>query len=50
MRTRNLADVRSDSDLAVQAAAGSTPAFEELYRRHAPAAWGLACEIGRAHV
>ncbi len=45
MRTRNLADVRSDSDLAVQAAAGSTPAFEELYRRHAPAAWGLACAV-----
>ncbi|MDQ1437909.1 MAG: hypothetical protein QOK43_1538 [Acidimicrobiaceae bacterium] len=40
----SLADpaVVADADLAERAAAGDNRAFEELYRRHAPAAWRVA--------
>ncbi|MCA1673155.1 MAG: sigma-70 family RNA polymerase sigma factor, partial [Actinobacteria bacterium] len=34
--------VPSDAELAVEASAGRSVAFEELYRRHAPAAWRVA--------
>lgn len=35
-------DGRADSELVLRAAAGDAAAFEELYRRHAPAAWRVA--------
>lgn len=45
LRTRQPADARADGDLAAEAAAGSTAAFEELYRRHAAAAWRVATAV-----
>jgi RNA polymerase sigma factor (sigma-70 family) len=40
----SLIDV-ADADLAQRAAAGDNPAFAELYRRHADAAWRLAYTV-----
>ena len=38
-------DVRSDAELATDAAAGSSAAFESLYRRHSEAAWRVAYAV-----
>ena len=46
VRRRSLV-ARSDDALARDAAAGGVEAFGELYRRHAPAAWGVAQAILR---
>ena len=35
----------SDAELASRASKGDSPAFEELYRRHAPAAWRIAYAV-----
>src|SRR5207302_3425098 len=40
-------DVRSDADLTDAAARGESAAFEELYRRHADAAWRVAMAVTR---
>jgi RNA polymerase sigma factor (sigma-70 family) len=40
-------DVRTDDELVTAAAGGSRTAFEELYRRHADAAWGVAMSVTR---
>jgi RNA polymerase sigma factor (sigma-70 family) len=41
-RSRRTAVLLSDADLASRAAAGEVDAFDELYRRHAEAAWRVA--------
>jgi RNA polymerase sigma factor (sigma-70 family) len=38
-------EARPDAVLAAEAAAGSTSAFEQLYRRHAEAAWRVASAV-----
>jgi RNA polymerase sigma factor (sigma-70 family) len=40
-------DVRTDDELVTAAAGGNRTAFEELYRRHADAAWGVAMSVTR---
>jgi RNA polymerase sigma factor (sigma-70 family) len=40
-------DVRTDDELVTAAAGGSRTAFEELYRRHSDAAWGVAMSVTR---
>jgi RNA polymerase sigma factor (sigma-70 family) len=39
------ADPRTDADLAIEAADGSSGAFEALYRRHADTAWRVAYAV-----
>src|SRR5689334_13367551 len=41
------ATLETDTDLASRAARGDTGAFEELYRRHAQAAWRVAQAVAR---
>jgi RNA polymerase sigma factor (sigma-70 family) len=46
----DLTSVPSDGELTLRAAKGDTAAFEELYRRHAPAAWRVAYAVtGNPH-
>ena len=40
-------DVRTDDELVTAAAGGNRTAFEELYRRHCDAAWGVAMSVTR---
>ena len=40
-------DIRTDAELTASASRGDTPAFEELYRRHAEAAWRVAMAVTR---
>lgn len=44
---RAVLDAESDACLAAAAAGGNADAFEELYRRHSPAAWGVAQAVVR---
>ena len=44
-RTVSAIDVEPDNVLAQRAAEGDSRAFEELYRRHAPAAWRVAYAV-----
>jgi RNA polymerase sigma factor (sigma-70 family) len=49
-RRVDLADAPSDSALTLQATKGDTAAFEELYRRHADAAWRVGYAVtGNPH-
>ena len=46
----DLTDADSDGDLTLRAARGDSVAFEELYRRHADAAWRVAYAVtGNPH-
>ena len=46
MRTATI-DLRTDDELVAAATGGNRPAFEELYRRHADSAWGVAMSVTR---
>ncbi len=49
-RRVDLADAPTDADLTLLAAKGDTSAFEELYRRHAEAAWRVGYAVtGNPH-
>src|SRR4051794_33323916 len=49
-RRVDLDDAPSDSDLTLRAAKGDSGAFDELYRRHADAAWRVGYAVtGNPH-